>query len=904
MIKKWVFPFPGIDGKELPDTQAFFKALAKSEDGFYPMGANSLWHGGIHFGAGTASSLKQDGGVRCIADGEVVAYRVDTAPSRIIYMNGREAQYTTGFVLVRHTLVLPPAPQPPSNPPSSDATPPPTPPEDTLVFFSLYMHTQSQNVYRADPTLKRPAFWNGEGAAYRVGNKCEDKNQSMAPGKVGINIRNAAHVVVGLLPRGAIVSLGAASTTKPNYFMINQVISGATGGHVPNTTPIGYVYKEALDTLRDIDAGALNAVYVLPQPAPVAAGALLGHVGRYQRYSDVASGPLNRPLLHVEVFAGADLPAFIARSRQRAATLDAKEKSRLLVNVGTKVCKPAAADSTVAAGSQLKETSDSPKSGIYVKARRIETKIVTKSELSAYNSQKKTYKHSNGETVTFTGRFFGATDTQVTTEQNFANAHNYTRREIVLLTGEAVWVERSSLSNSTTARTAWTQFPLQLRKPSSTTIGQSRVFTRAELDALPEHALDQNKVRWYKLTNVGWICEKDHPGTAWTSPWDWAGFDIIEENSQLSDQYARYVHQQGGSVEAEVPAFKQRADAVDGGPLLTSIRRAIDKMEHEDGILTVDELRKALTTPWLADRLSRLIVKYESEWGGDFSKWNALDGMMRDGLSDWTAEKLRIKKLAFWSKVTGIAGFPGDPKVHFLHPGGVIGNFRSKFGITVSMLQKIFTGGDPIFLKKIAEDINYHLDEYKLDTKLRLSHFFAQVREEAGANCKVEEGFNYSPARLRDIFGYFSSNSSEADLYGRTASHPANSVEIANRAYGSRLGNGNISSGEGWMYRGRGLKQLTGKANYKDFNDKYKTIWSDDAVNFIVNPDLLIEAKYAVRSAVFFWLRHRLYEIADQGATDSQVNSITAIINLHTDSYTNRRAHFKNIWDGNVFDEI
>lgn len=79
-LKKLVYPFQKREADktvEVGNPQEYYDALAQAEDGFYPIGANGQWHGGIHFGAQTAAKLEQSGGVRCIADGEVVAYRID-----------------------------------------------------------------------------------------------------------------------------------------------------------------------------------------------------------------------------------------------------------------------------------------------------------------------------------------------------------------------------------------------------------------------------------------------------------------------------------------------------------------------------------------------------------------------------------------------------------------------------------------------------------------------------------------------------------------------------------------------------------------------------------------------------------------------------------------------------------
>jgi putative chitinase len=152
------------------------------------------------------------------------------------------------------------------------------------------------------------------------------------------------------------------------------------------------------------------------------------------------------------------------------------------------------------------------------------------------------------------------------------------------------------------------------------------------------------------------------------------------------------------------------------------------------------------------------------------------------------------------------------------------------------------------------------------------------------------ESFNYAARNLGPTFSYFRRNPGEAQRYGRTADHPADRQAIANRAYANRSGNGDIASGDGWRYRGRGIFQLTGRANYRSLTRGHAELFGEE-VDFEAHPDLVAQPKYAVRSALFFWVDNGLFAIADRGVNDSAANAITRVINRKKpeESYEARR---------------
>lgn len=157
-------------------------------------------------------------------------------------------------------------------------------------------------------------------------------------------------------------------------------------------------------------------------------------------------------------------------------------------------------------------------------------------------------------------------------------------------------------------------------------------------------------------------------------------------------------------------------------------------------------------------------------------------------------------------------------------------------------------------------DLNRLLPEHGIDPPLRVAHFLAQVLHESGRFAIVEENLRYSAKRLREVFPkYFTAAQTE-----RYAGRPE---AIANRVYGGRMGNGPEASGDGYRYRGRGLIQLTGRDNYRQF-----ATWVGDDV--VANPDL-VATRYAVHSAVFYWTRRDLNAAADA----DDVRAVTRLVN-------------------------
>jgi putative chitinase len=215
----------------------------------------------------------------------------------------------------------------------------------------------------------------------------------------------------------------------------------------------------------------------------------------------------------------------------------------------------------------------------------------------------------------------------------------------------------------------------------------------------------------------------------------------------------------------------------------------------------------------------------------------------------------------------------------------------------------VFPDADSERLSAIARELDLRVVSGQLDTRERLIHFFAQMRQEAGPRARLEEDFDYNPRGLRATYSYFRENPDQAELYGRTDDHPADPVAIANLAYADRNGNGDAASADGWTYRGRGLFQLTGRANYREFSNWHESNFGE-GIDFEIDPDRAAEPVYAVRSAIYFWLDRNLPTLADAGLTDEATDTITRRINRRTTPYEGRQEIMRGIRDGGQFDGI
>jgi putative chitinase len=197
--------------------------------------------------------------------------------------------------------------------------------------------------------------------------------------------------------------------------------------------------------------------------------------------------------------------------------------------------------------------------------------------------------------------------------------------------------------------------------------------------------------------------------------------------------------------------------------------------------------------------------------------------------------------------------------------------------ITVDQLRAMIPSNKEV--EAWCEELNKALPKYDITTDQRIAGFVSQCAHESMDFTAMSENLNYREETLNKVFPrYFGPGKRNAAEYAK------NPEKIANYVYmdefrTSKLGN--TQPGDGWRFRGRGLKQLTGRDNYTRFAKDYDMTAEEAAA--------WVETKEgALASALWFWNTNKLNAIADTG----NVAALTKKINGGDIGLADRQARY------------
>lgn len=205
--------------------------------------------------------------------------------------------------------------------------------------------------------------------------------------------------------------------------------------------------------------------------------------------------------------------------------------------------------------------------------------------------------------------------------------------------------------------------------------------------------------------------------------------------------------------------------------------------------------------------------------------------------------------------------------------------------ITLAQLQGICkTAAGRQAVGKYLDALNRYMPAYGITSKASIAAFLAQIAHESQDFTRVVENLNYSAQGLANTWPnrYAANPKAKAKTPNAVALRLHRNPEaIANNCYANRMGNGGEASGDGWRYRGRSLKQVTGKDNYTACGKALD-------LDLISHPELLELPENAVRAACWFWKANNLTPLADAG----NFTKVTEIINGGTNGLAERQAYY------------
>lgn len=157
------------------------------------------------------------------------------------------------------------------------------------------------------------------------------------------------------------------------------------------------------------------------------------------------------------------------------------------------------------------------------------------------------------------------------------------------------------------------------------------------------------------------------------------------------------------------------------------------------------------------------------------------------------------------------------------------------------------------------------MTRFGINTPERAAGFLAQIGHESGGLRRLIENLNYSAEALVRVWptrfrARLPGESLDAEFDGSGVAYAdafaRKPEKIANVVYANRLGNGSRDSGDGFRFRGRGLIQITGRANYRAAGEAL-------ALPLEIEPDLAMTVGNSPLIAAWFWESRGLNARAD-----------------------------------------
>ncbi|MPQ84276.1 DUF3380 domain-containing protein [Pseudomonas sp. MAFF 730085] len=621
------YPIRKADGKQFTDAEEIYQALGAETSGHYLLGCNKFWHGGIHITDTSAPQCVLNEPVRCMADGEVVAYRLnDDYLESTFGDNEKKLKYSNSFCLVRHEYKS--VPNPDEGPNKGK--------QNTLNFYSLYMHLLPYQRYplaeTERPTPKVTMTVN-DFKAYDV---FPEANGTPSPGKLstGTKLEILEQKDVGNVTyaRGKILSGSVKNVNRK----VREAGAEVWFAYLKNGAPYQNSEPKNIWTADKIVERLRPNYWQGKVKATV--------VNKLDLYADPASPQNGQP-------AGAKL-GNLQLITGSVVEFDSKDVLNLTVNGVTRRM----AKCTKISG-DLAGAGTAPSSFWACVENQRDYRILDWTSLTptSFNTVETA---STGIKAGDPIGYLGLTE-NITSEEGGVNSKHQVHVEI--FTAEAG--VKDFLKNVAGLKSGKQYLHLAVG------VGLKKKAPATDVTPLKnQHAVDLSKAPvikegtedWYEVSviengqPVSGLIKKTEAEIVTQHDWEKLGFQIVEECNTAADGFL---------------------DPEDTPQFFKDLFAKIDT--NHNGEVDAGELAEALKNAETRDQWSKLIAHHPTEWKdkADAPKWSKLDQLLEGSPKTLKHEKERIDEMVFWDDLTGGAAIGNGIGVitHF-HPVAIISN--------------------------------------------------------------------------------------------------------------------------------------------------------------------------------------------------------------------------------------
>lgn len=628
-IINFQYPIRKADGKQFTNADEVYKAIESEKSGHYLLGSNKFWHGGIHISDKSAPQCVLNEPVRCIADGEVVAYRLNKDYPESTFGDGdtaKKLKYSNSFCLVRHEYKS--APNPEEGPNKGK--------QNKLTFFSLYMHLLPYDRYPLAPDeTPKPLVTMNFG---------DFKGYDKAPWIPG-------SVSYGLIKKGTKLEILDQAVNGTKTYAKGKILIGSVKNGSHKTRNVG---DEVWFAYKENDAPYLNS----QDKAIWTADKVRERLRPNYWQGKVKATAANKLDLYEAPAAPQNGQPVGARSGNKqliptsVVEFDSKEVLNLIVEGKLRrMAKCTMVSGGLAAAGSVPESfwTCIENSSDY---HMVDWTSLIPSSFDSVESASTGIKA--GDPIGYLGKTENVLDESGVTDSKY-------QVHIEIFTSEAD--VKDFLDNLAGLKTG----KQYLHLPIGTKLNNKAPAIGTTEPLKKEHAIELTKAPlikegsddWYEVRVVGedlpisGLIKKSEAVIITQHDWTKLGFHVVEESNASADGFL---------------------DPEDMPQFFKDLFKKIDK--DGNGDIDPAELTDALKNADTRDQWSKLIARHPTEWKfkSDNSKWSRLDKILEVAPKSLMHEKERIDNYVFWEE-PAVKSLMSTDLVNHFHPISFVSNF-------------------------------------------------------------------------------------------------------------------------------------------------------------------------------------------------------------------------------------